>query len=169
MPEEKVLVVIDGDNMREFFETATDSVDNIVSHYVNGRELALPPKMWLSVTSLMNFYNKWDIYPRGLEKKCQLVEVQLTLQTKRHAISEDGKIKKGYPDMVLLIHAMRHITKFNTLMVFTQDLDFHHAIAYIRNDLAKRVEVYSPMVNQGYAIQRDADSYTNIAEKFSPK
>lgn len=162
---ERVMVIIDGDNIRDYLDSVRANVDSMVKFYIADREIGVQPAIWLSVRSFNPRLHYCDAFPARLTRECRLVKVETTLQVKRGP-NPDDKTFKGYPDMLLFVHVMRNITKFDTLLIFVRDRDFNCIINYIRNDLSKRVEVYSPAAFSHLAIQREVDKYCDITQDY---
>jgi uncharacterized LabA/DUF88 family protein len=131
-----VLAVVDGDNLHDFFSNQVESPLYIISHYINGRPLSMSPKLFItpftdthaqfSNISMLNILNE---------------DTKLGLDVQRVDVSLLG-YNKGYSDFELFIHILRHIKEFQTLLLFTSDIDYLPMIEYLYQDYGKKTELY---------------------------
>lgn len=174
--QEKVLVVIDGDNLFHYFwNIKSKPAAEIVSNYVAGRKMLVRPMYFTSIDSLpgkpvnserdyqtlrVTQSNYFDVDMSPVEK--YLYDIDATRYNRPPIVN------RGYSDADICTFIFAHISDFNTLMFFSPDPHFVKMIKQLRR-MRKKVELYHSALLVPELLRKSANLEINMSQDNMPE
>jgi len=177
---ERVLVVIDGDNFWEFIKVAQEPLEKIIDQYANRRSILVRPMMFLSIEGIddSNFSTDGgqilfgytaDYYVYQTRKNNSIIQIETFNKHTPRQIKQFQN--KGYPDLRVFIYILKNLNNFDTLMLFTGDGDFVEAAEYLKEEYGKETEFYHYTI-EGQFANRNIRRYQksiNLEKHIKPQ
>lgn len=174
--QEKVLVVIDGDNLFHYFwNIVKKSAATIISDYVAGRKMLVKPMYFTSTDSLPEKtanserdYQTQRIIKSGyFDVKMSHVEEYL-FRIDPTDYHQPPIVNRGYSDADICTFIFEHISDFNTLMFFSPDPHFVKMIKQLRR-MRKKVELYHSALLVPELLRKSANLEINMSKDNMPE
>lgn len=181
----RVLPVIDGDNMLDYFWNIPYSTLGVVNYYVADRPIVTKPGYFISVDQpdqawsensasrsdrqahriqRSDYFNlDWTVISRYLEPYLIFGEDDYRQQ---NSVRQQPK-KRGYGDADVCMFVIENLKNFHTLMLFAHDKHYCRMVQFLR-DKGKKVELYHSGVFVSRQLREVCDVDIDMSKMFQP-
>ena len=177
--EEKVLIVVDMDNLFHYFWYLGTLTAKVIDHYRNGRPLGGDAKIFISVDRGLSEHSgtKRDRFAGQLVRTTYFdIDWTVIEPNFEHYQMLDGDTKvinskpwknRGYGDADVCSYIYENMSACSTIMLFAMDKHYSRMITHLQK-IGKKVELYHSGSGISTKLSSSCEHIVNMSDQFHP-